>query len=66
MDGQYLNLAGGFLYPQRTVLVTKGFKGDMPELKSDQEEADSRLFLHISYAQNMFKSVRTILWSIDS
>ena len=50
MDDQYLNLAGVFLDPQRSVLVTKGFKGDVPELKSDQEEADSRLFLHISYA----------------
>lgn len=65
-DGQYLYLAGGFLDPQRTVLVTRGFQRDVPELKSDQEEADSRMFLHISYAQNMLKPVRTILWSIDS
>ena len=60
-DGRYLYLAGGFLDPQRTVLVTKGFKGDVPELKSDHEETDSRMFLHISYAHNMFKPVRTIL-----
>ncbi len=49
-DEKHLYLAGGFKEHRKAVIVTKQSHSRVEELESDQEEADSRMFLHISFA----------------
>lgn len=50
LDGQELVIGGGFKNSTRSVQVIKGRCEDLAKLKSDHEEADTRLLLHAKHA----------------
>ena len=64
--GQQLYLSGGFKDPKRAKVVIRGYEKDVRDLESDQEEADSRIFLNLAYGKEHLDSDRVIIWSIDT
>ncbi|MES9881199.1 MAG: hypothetical protein ABW185_10000 [Sedimenticola sp.] len=63
---KHLYLAGGFKDPQKAVVVTQDSHHRVEELQSDQEEADSRMFLHVQHAVKTLNVKRVVIWSLDS
>ena len=61
-----LQLAGGFRDGEKTVSVSQGRINHIEELRSDHEEADSRMFVHLKYAYNLNTVERYIIWSPDT
>ena len=59
-------LARGFRDGKKTVSVSKGRINHIKELRSDHEEADSRIFVHLKYAYNLNTVERYIIWSPDT
>ena len=64
--GHQLILAGGFKDPRKVVVCTSTVVTEVPDLASDHEEADSRMFVHINHAFQTLQPNRVVLWSIDS
>ena len=64
--GQKLILAGGFKNHERVVEVDKNQSQDIPELFTDQEEADSRIFLHVHDSIARYGIRTAIIHSPDS
>ena len=64
--GCQLYLSGGFHDMKYAVKVENGHHVEVPELASDHEEADSRMFLNIAFAKQELGVKRVILWSLDS
>ena len=50
LDGQQIVIGGGFKDAQKSVMITSGHCEDLVALKSDHEEADTRLLLHAAHA----------------
>ena len=61
-----LQLVGGFRDEEETVSVSQGRINYIEELRSDHEEADSRMFVHLKYAYNLNTVKRYIIWSRDT
>ena len=59
-------LAGGFHDFRKAVEVRGGGHARAEQLESDQEEADSRMFLHVSFVAKKHGVKRVLLWSIDT
>ena len=57
---------GGFRDEEKTVSVSHGRINYIEELRSDHEEADSRMFVHLKYAYNLNTVERYIIWSPDT
>ena len=51
---------------KREVKVVLGSQSEIDEFKSDNKEADSRMFLHIAHTKQVLGVDRVLLWSIDS
>lgn len=64
LDGQELVIGGGFKNSTRSVRIIKGHCEDLANLKSDHEEADTRLLLHAKHAS--YDHSRIILQSPDT
>jgi hypothetical protein len=62
--GQEMVVAGGFADGTRAVLVSNGQHDAIGHLKSDHEEADTRLLLHAKYASNTHS--RIVIHSSDT
>ena len=43
-----------------------GYRHDVPKLSDNHEEADSRMFLHITHAKKTLDIDRDVLWTLDS
>ena len=56
-----LQLAGGFRDGEKTASVSQGRINYIKVLRSDHDEADSRMFVHLKYAYNL-----NIVWSPDT
>ena len=63
---QKLTLAGGFKDGREAMILTKQSASLSPELHSDHEEADSRMFVHVEHAKQADSASRIIIWSIDT
>ena len=63
-ENKKLVIGGGLKEGERCVVVTRGQCCDMPDLKSDQEETDTRLLLHAKYAST--PETRIIIHSPDT
>ena len=63
-ENKKLVIGGGLKDGERCVVVTRGQCCDMPDLKSDQEEADTRLLLHAKYAST--PETRIVIHSPDT
>ena len=50
LDGQQIMIGGGFKDSQKSVMITSGHCENLVALKSDHEEADTRLLLHAAHA----------------
>ena len=50
LEGQQLVIGVGFKNAQMLVLITRGHCDDLVPLKSDHEEANTRLLLHVKHA----------------
>ena len=61
-----LQLAGGFRNGEKTVSVSQGRINYIEELRSDHEEADSRMFVHLKDAYNLNTVERYIIWGPDT
>ena len=61
-----LQLAGGFRDGEKTVSISQGRINYIEELRSDHEEADSRMFVHLKYAYNLNTVERYIIGSPDT
>ena len=61
-----LQLAGGFRDEEETVSVSQGRINYIEELRSDHEEADFRMFVHLKYAFYLNTVERYIIWSPDT
>ncbi len=61
-----LYLAGGFKDSKKAVVVRQNTHARVEELESDQEEEDSRMFLHIGHAVRTLDVKRVVIWSMDS
>ncbi len=59
-------LAGGFHDINRAVKVVLGGHSEVPELGSDHEEADSRMFIHIAHGRYKLGVNRVVLWCLDT
>jgi hypothetical protein len=65
-DDQEVHLAGGFTEPTKAKLMMKGLVRDATQSESDQEEADSRMFLHVAYGIEYLHPDRVVVWSIGT
>ena len=65
-EGQSLVLSGGYEEGLTAIRVTCQGKIAIDALRSDHEEADSRMFSHIAYAMETYVPERIIVWSIDT
>jgi hypothetical protein len=63
-SGQEMVVAGGFADGTRAVLVSNGQHNDIGHLKSDHEEADTRLLLHAKDTSNTHS--RIVIHSSDT
>ena len=63
---QSLVLSGGFKNHERVVEIRNGKVMDLPELYSTQEEADSRIFLHVHNSVTRYNTQNAIIWSPDT
>ena len=63
---QKLILAGGFKDGREAMILTKESASLAPELYSDHEKADSRMFVHVEHAKQADGASRIIIWSIDT
>ena len=61
-----LQLAGEFSDEDKTVSVSQGRINYIEELRSDNEEADSMMFVHLKYVYNLNTVERYIIWSPDT
>ena len=50
LDGQQIMIGGGFKDSQKSVMITSGHRENLVALKSDHEEAYTRLLLHAAHA----------------
>ena len=64
LDGQHLVIGGGFKNPQKSVLVIRGHCEELVPLKSDHEEADTRILLHAKHASHYHN--RIVIQSPDT
>lgn len=62
--GQQLVIAGGFKEGERAVMVRTGHCEDVAALRSDHEEADTRLLLHAEHASH--SHTRIVIQSPDT
>ena len=61
-----LYVSGGFDEETKTILITGGTQVPVLELESTQEEADTRLILHIMYAVHAHGVKRVIVHANDT
>ncbi len=61
-----LYLSGGFSDPRRVVVCTSNVVREVLELRSDHEEADSRIFVHVANAVHYLHPARIVIWSMDT
>ena len=59
-------LFGGFKDGQTALQITRHSQANIDALRSDHEEADSRMFAHVSHAMELYSPGRFIIWSIDT
>ena len=65
-SSQTLVLSGGFVDHERVIALSKGSVKELYDLYSSQEEADTRLMLHIHDACTRFGINTAIIWSPDT
>ena len=65
-ENEKLTLSGGFKDGQTALQITRHSQANIDELRSDHEEADSRMFAHVSHAMELYSPGRVIIWSIDT
>ena len=65
-EGQHLVLCGGFEDHEKVVYVFSEGTQEVPELFSTQDEAGTRLWLHVKDAAERFGTKTAIIWSPDA
>ena len=65
-ENEKLTLSGGFKDGQTALQITRHSQANIDALRSDHEEADSRMFAHVSHAIELYSPGRVIIWSIDT
>ena len=65
-ENEKLTLSGGFKDGQTALQITRHSQASIDALRSDHEEADSRMFAHVSHAMELYSAGRVIIWSIDT
>ena len=63
-ESQKSVLVGGFRNGRESVILTRDSASMAFDLSSDQEEADSRMFVHVKHAKVVDNAKRVIIWSI--
>ena len=65
-ENEKLTLSGGFKDGQTALQITRHSQANIDALRSDHEEADSRMFAHVSHAMELYSPGRVIIWSTDT
>lgn len=65
-EGQCLVLSGGFRNHDRAVSIVRGEVNEIEPVYSSQEEADTRLLLHVNDSKTRFNIKTAIIWSPDT
>ena len=65
-ENEKLTLFGGFEDGQTALQIMRHSQANIDALRSDDEEADSKMFAHVSHAMKFHSPGRVIRWGIDT
>ena len=65
-ENEKLTLSGGFKDGQTVLQIMRHSQANIDALRSDHEEADSRMFAHVHIAMDLYSPGRAIICSIDT
>ena len=60
-ENEKLTLSGGFKDRQIALQIMRHSQANIDALRSDHEEADSRMFAHVSHAMELYSPGRVII-----
>ena len=64
-ENEKLTSSGGLKDGQTSLQITQHSQANIDALRSDHEDADLRMFGHVSQAMELYSPGRVIIWSID-
>ena len=65
-ENEKLTLTGGFKDRQTALQITRHCQANIDALRSDHEETDSRMFVHVSHVMELYSPGRVIIWRVDT